>query len=142
MHETGAGMAGMGPMSGPGWMPTAAPSLARLLAWHPQPVPVFPVLCLLAAVFYGGAVLRLRRRGDAWPPGRVAAFGIGLVCVCAVTGTGIGGYGMELLSAHMIQHGHRVRRVPVAAGRASCCSLSCTHAVRPCSPRRSSPCRC
>jgi putative membrane protein/putative copper resistance protein D len=97
-------MGGMGGMSGPGWMPQAPETLARLLVWHPQPIPVFPAACLLAALAYGGAVLRLRRRGDAWPPGRTIAFALGLVCVCAVTGTGIGGYGMELLSAHMIQH--------------------------------------
>jgi cytochrome c oxidase assembly factor CtaG len=94
----------MGGMGGPGWMPTATPTLARLLAWHPQPIPVFPVGCLLAAALYGGAVLRLRRRGDAWPPGRSVAFGLGLACVLAVTGTGVGGYGMRLLSVHMIQH--------------------------------------
>ena len=91
-------------MRGPGWMPSAPETLARLLAWHAQPIPVLPVLCLLAALFYAGAVVRLRRRGDAWPIGRSFAFGLGLACVLVVTATGIGGYGMELLSVHMIQH--------------------------------------
>lgn len=100
------GMGGPGGMNGGGpmWMPSAPPSLARLLAWHPQPIPVFPVLCLLAALFYAGAVVRLRRRGDAWPLGRSLSFGLGLLLVLAMTGTGVGGYGMELLSIHMVQH--------------------------------------
>lgn len=103
-----AGMAAMGGgsrgMSGPGWMPSATETLGRLLAWHPQPIPVFPAACLFAAVLYGGAVIRLRRRGDVWPIGRTVAFGLGLACVLVVTATGIGGYGMELLSVHMVQH--------------------------------------
>lgn len=99
-----SGMGGSGGMRGPGWMPRAPETLARLLAWHPQPIPVFPVLCLVAVLLYGGAVVRLRRRGDRWPVGRVLAFGVGLACVLCVTGTGIGGYGMELFSVHMVQH--------------------------------------
>ncbi|MBR7832974.1 cytochrome c oxidase assembly protein [Actinospica durhamensis] len=38
-------------------------------------------------------MFRLRRRGDAWPVGRTIAFGLGLVCVLALTATGIGGTG-------------------------------------------------
>lgn len=76
----------------PMWMPSAPPTLGHLLAWHPQPIPVFPGLCLLAAVFYGAGVIRLRRRGDAWPIGRTVSFGLGLLLALAVTGTGIGGY--------------------------------------------------
>jgi putative membrane protein len=91
-------------MSGPGWMPTAPPTLAGLLTWHPQPIPAFPAGCLLAATLYLLAVRRLRRRGDAWPPGRTSAFLAGLAAILAVTATGIGGYGMEMLSVHMVQH--------------------------------------
>ncbi|MER6810243.1 cytochrome c oxidase assembly protein [Spirillospora sp. NPDC000708] len=91
-------------MSGPMWMPTAHPTLQRLLAWHPQPLPLEPVLCLLAVVLYGTAVARLRRRGDRWPILRVVAWTAGVACIAEVTCTGIGGYGMELFSVHMIQH--------------------------------------
>ncbi|TDD92997.1 cytochrome c oxidase assembly protein [Actinomadura darangshiensis] len=91
-------------MSGPMWMPSAPPTLERLLAWHPQPLPLEPVLCLLALAGYGLAVLRLRRRGDRWPTLRTAAWTAGVVAGAAVTCTGIGGYGMELFSVHMIQH--------------------------------------
>ena len=102
-HDAMSGMTG-GAMSGPSWMPSTAPTLARLLAWYPQPIPVFPLACLLAAVLYGGAVIRLRRRGGRRPAGPTIAFGLGLACVLTMTATGIGGYGMELLSVHMVQH--------------------------------------
>lgn len=100
----GMGGGGNGGGGNPMWMPDAPETLARLLAWHPQPIPVFPGLCLLAAVLYGAGVIRLRRRGDAWPIGRTFAFALGLLLVLAMTATGIGGYGMELLSIHMVQH--------------------------------------
>lgn len=91
-------------MSGPGWMPQAPATLERLLTWHPQPIPVFPAFCSLAALLYVFGVLRLRRRGDGWPPGRTVAFLGGLATVLEVTATGIGGYGMQLMSVHMVQH--------------------------------------
>ncbi len=101
----GSDMSGMGGgMSGPGWMPGAPPSLAALLSWHPQPIPVFPLGCLLAALLYATAMHRLHQRGDRWPAGRALAFSAGLATVLEMTATGIGGYGMRLLSVHMVQH--------------------------------------
>ena len=97
------GMPGPG-MSGPMWMPQAPPTLGRLLAWHPQPLPVEPAVCLLALLLYAAAVLRLRRRGDPWPLHRTAAWLAGVATIAAVTCTGIGGYGMALFSVHMVQH--------------------------------------
>ncbi len=102
-----AGMPGMNPsmrMTGPMWMPTAPPTLHNLLAWHPQPFPVEPVACGLALVLYVAAVVRLRRRGDRWPVHRLLAWTAGLASVAAVTCTGVGGYGMEMFSVHMVQH--------------------------------------
>lgn len=133
-----SGMGGMSGMSGPGWMPSAPPTLARLLAWHPQPIPMAPGLCLLAAVLYGAAVIRLRRRGDAWPLGRTVAFGLGLTCVLAVTGTGIGGYGMELLSIHMVQHMtlSMLAPIPLLLGAPVTLAL---RALRPAGPGRLGP---
>jgi cytochrome c oxidase assembly factor CtaG len=103
------GMPGMGQgthpaMTGPMWTPVDPPTLARLLAWHPQPLPLEPLACLLALALYGGAVWRLRRRGDRWPWHRVVAFTTGVATVALVTCTGIGGFGMELFSVHMVQH--------------------------------------
>ncbi|GAA4240310.1 cytochrome c oxidase assembly protein [Actinomadura meridiana] len=91
-------------MSGPMWMPTAPPTLERLLAWHPQPLPLEPAVCLVALTAYALAVVRLHRRGDRWPPLRTAAWIAGVATGSAVTCTGVGGYGMELFSVHMVQH--------------------------------------
>jgi cytochrome c oxidase assembly factor CtaG len=102
------GMAGMNMtgfhMTGPMWMPSAPPTIGRLFAWHPQPIPVMPLLCLAAALLYGYGMLRLRRRGDRWPIGRLIAWLFGLLSILSVTSTGIAGYSMELFSAHMVQH--------------------------------------
>jgi cytochrome c oxidase assembly factor CtaG len=91
-------------MGGPMWMPMQPPTSARLLAWHPQPLPLEPALCLLALAVYIWAVWRLRRRGDRWPWHRLIAWTAGLISIAAVTCTGVGGYGMELFSVHMVQH--------------------------------------
>ncbi|MEU9207743.1 cytochrome c oxidase assembly protein [Streptomyces sp. NPDC048415] len=91
-------------MTGPMWMPTAPPTLGRLLAWHPQPLPVEPLVCLLALAAYGLGVWRLRRRGDGWPLARTVLWTAGVLTAGAVTCTGVGGYGMELFSVHMVQH--------------------------------------
>jgi putative membrane protein len=99
-----SGMSGMASMSGPMWMPTAPPTLTRLLAWHPQPIPVELVGCVIAALVYGFGVVRLHQRGVRWPVGRTISFALGLLSVVAVTTTGIGGYGMEMFSVHMVQH--------------------------------------
>ena len=91
-------------MSGPGWMPEAPVTLSRLLAWHPQPIPVLPAACLLLGLLYVLGVWRLHRRGDRWQPGRTVAFLLGIATIIEVTATGIGGYGMQLMSIHMVQH--------------------------------------
>lgn len=91
-------------MTGPMWMPTAPPTLGRLLAWHPQPLPVEPLACLLALAAYGLGVWRLRRRGDGWPLARTLWWTAGVLTAGAVTCTGVGGYGMEMFSVHMVQH--------------------------------------
>lgn len=86
------------------WMPVQAPTLARLFAWHPQPIPVFELACVVAAALYGIGVWKLSRRGVRWPVTRSVCFLIGLILIIVVTATGIGGYGMMLFSAHMVQH--------------------------------------
>jgi putative membrane protein len=91
-------------MSGPMWMPTAPPDLGSLVAWHPQPIPLILVGCLVVGLLYAWGVVRLARRGDRWPVHRSLIFGLGLLSIVAVTATGIGGYGMRLFSVHMSQH--------------------------------------
>jgi putative membrane protein len=80
------------------------PTLARLLAWHPQPIPVIPLLTTAVLALYLLGVVRLRRRGVVWPIQRTIWWVAGIATVLAVTATGVDGYGMELFSVHMVQH--------------------------------------
>jgi cytochrome c oxidase assembly factor CtaG len=63
------------------------------------------LLLLVAAALYGYGVVRLRQRGDHWPPGRTIAFVLGGIgSIAAVTMSGIEAYDDTLLSVHMVQH--------------------------------------
>lgn len=64
----------------------------------------FLVGCVLALVLYGWGVLRLRRRGDGWPVGRVVAFALGVLSIALVMCTKLNDYGMVMFSVHMVQH--------------------------------------
>ncbi|MEU3191267.1 cytochrome c oxidase assembly protein [Streptomyces sp. NPDC006992] len=66
--------------------------------------PFFLVGCLLALALYGWGVVRLRRRGDAWPVSRTVGFATGVATVALVMCTGLNDYGMVLFSVHMVQH--------------------------------------
>jgi putative copper resistance protein D len=106
----GGGMGGSGPMdgpmsmTGPMWMPHLPLTLMRLFAWHPQPIPIFPVLGLLLAAAYLAGVIVLHRRGDRWPLGRVVWWMLGVLTIELMTATGFDGYGMDFFSVHMVQH--------------------------------------
>jgi putative membrane protein len=103
MPDPGAGDPGAA-MTGPMWMPDPPPTLERVLAWHPQPVPLLPLFVLVLLVLYGLGVFILFRRGVRWPPARIIWWLLGTATVLLVTATGIEGYGMELFSIHMVQH--------------------------------------
>jgi putative copper resistance protein D len=64
----------------------------------------FVVLVLVLGGTYLAGVLRLRRRGDAWSYGRLAAWFIGLLTIVAVTMSGVATYSPVLFSVHMAQH--------------------------------------
>ncbi|MFJ6435420.1 cytochrome c oxidase assembly protein [Streptomyces sp. NPDC091416] len=66
--------------------------------------PFFLTGCVLAVVLYGYAVLRLRRRGDSWPPGRIVLFVAGVLTIALVMCTRLNDYGMVMFSVHMVQH--------------------------------------
>ncbi|WP_263172616.1 cytochrome c oxidase assembly protein [Streptomyces sp. SCSIO ZS0520] len=89
--------------SGHGTMTDLPPfTLGRGLAWSTDPV--FLVGCVLALVFYGWGVLRLRRRGDDWPVSRLIAFTLGALSVLLMMCTKLNDYGMVMFSVHMVQH--------------------------------------
>ncbi|MFF7651414.1 cytochrome c oxidase assembly protein [Streptomyces sp. NPDC007983] len=66
--------------------------------------PFFLVGCVLALALYGWGVARLRRRGDRWPVGRLAAFVAGVLTIVVAMCTGLNDYGMVMFSVHMVQH--------------------------------------
>ncbi|MGW1725954.1 cytochrome c oxidase assembly protein [Streptomyces sp. NPDC002306] len=77
-------------------------TLGRGLQWSADPF--FLVACLLALALYGWGVVRLRRRGDAWPVGRTVSYVVGVLTVMAVMCTALNDYGMVMFSVHMVQH--------------------------------------
>ncbi|EXU64087.1 membrane protein [Streptomyces sp. PRh5] len=66
--------------------------------------PFFLVGCVLALGLYGWGVARLRRRGDAWPVGRVVSFALGVLTIAVAMCTKLNDYGMVMFSVHMVQH--------------------------------------
>ncbi|MEU3051443.1 MULTISPECIES: cytochrome c oxidase assembly protein [unclassified Streptomyces] len=69
-----------------------------------SPEPFFLVGCLVALGLYGWGVVRLRRRGDAWPVSRTVMFTAGVLSVALVMCTKLNDYGMVMFSVHMVQH--------------------------------------
>lgn len=53
---------------------------------------------------YAAGVIRLRRRGDAWPVGRTVAWSCGIATIVIATLSGVGRYAPVLFSVHMAQH--------------------------------------
>ncbi len=66
--------------------------------------PLIGVAAILSAVGYLLAVMRLRRRGDAWPPGRTVAWLIGSAALLFTSSSGVKAYGSAMFSVHMGEH--------------------------------------
>lgn len=80
-----------------------APTVEVLLTqWRPNLL--FLVLAIAAVSGYLWAVARLRRRGDAWPLGRTAAWLGGWAVVALITSSGFGKYSAPDFGIHMIVH--------------------------------------
>jgi len=80
-----------------------APDLPVLLsAWRVNLL--FVVLAVVGLTVYYLAVLRLRRRGDAWPVGRTIVWTMGWIVVVLATSSGLGKYSATSFSLHMIVH--------------------------------------
>jgi putative copper resistance protein D len=56
------------------------------------------------ACAYVIGVLRLRRRGDSWPMGRLVAWLFGCAALLFTTGSGVRAYGSAMFSVHMSEH--------------------------------------
>ena len=79
------------------------PTVARILFdWRFDLV--FGTAAIILAALYVAAVLRLRRRGDHWPPGRIVAWLLGCLTLLFVTSSGVGRYMPAMFSVHMVAH--------------------------------------
>lgn len=86
-----------------GYQLDGPPTVARLLFdWRFDLI--YGSLAILLAVVYVAGVLRLRRRGDAWPMGRTVAWLLGSATILISTSSGIGRYSPAMFSVHMGNH--------------------------------------
>jgi cytochrome c oxidase assembly factor CtaG/putative copper export protein len=65
---------------------------------------IFGTTAVVLAAVYVSAVLRLRRRGDAWPLGRTLSWLLGCLALLFATSSGIGRYMPAMFSVHMAAH--------------------------------------
>nr|WP_313777203.1 cytochrome c oxidase assembly protein [Mycobacterium sp.] len=88
------------------------PTLGRLLFdWRFDLI--FGTAAILLAAVYIAGVVRLRRRGDAWPVGRIIAWLFGCAALLFATSSGIGRYMPAMFSMHMAAHMLLSMLVPV-----------------------------
>ncbi|MCV7254979.1 MULTISPECIES: cytochrome c oxidase assembly protein [Mycobacteriaceae] len=79
------------------------PTVARILFdWRFDLI--FGTAAILFAAVYVAGVVRLRRRGDAWPMGRTAAWLCGCAVLLFATSSGLGRYMPAMFSMHMGAH--------------------------------------
>jgi putative copper resistance protein D len=88
------------------------PTVARILFdWRFDLI--FGTAAIVLAALYVAAVVRLRRRGDSWPPGRTLAWLLGCLALLFVTSSGVGRYMPAMFSMHMVAHMGLSMLVPI-----------------------------
>lgn len=88
------------------------PTLARVLFdWRFDLI--FGTAAIVAAAIYIAGVVRLRRRGDSWPVGRIIAWLCGCAALLFATSSGVGRYMPAMFSMHMAAHMMLSMLVPV-----------------------------
>ena len=65
---------------------------------------LFLAIAAVAVGLYLAGVIALRRRGDAWSPGRTTAWLLGWTVVVVTTSSGLGRYSSAVFSLHMVLH--------------------------------------
>ncbi|WP_036397112.1 cytochrome c oxidase assembly protein, partial [Mycobacterium intracellulare] len=79
------------------------PTVARILFdWRFDLI--FGTAAIVLAALYVAGRVRLRRRGDRWPPGRTVSWLLGCAALLFVTSSGIGRYMPAMFSMHMVVH--------------------------------------
>jgi cytochrome c oxidase assembly factor CtaG/putative copper export protein len=74
---------------------------------------IFGTAAIVFAGLYVAGVVRLRRRGDSWPRGRILAWLLGCACLLFVTSSGVGRYMPAMFSMHMAAHMGLSMLVPI-----------------------------
>lgn len=74
---------------------------------------IFGTAAIVLAALYVAAVVRLRRRGDHWPPGRTVSWVLGCMALLFVTSSGVGRYMPAMFSMHMVAHMGLSMLVPI-----------------------------
>ncbi len=74
---------------------------------------LFLAACVVAAVLYVAGVVRLRRRGDAWPVLRTVSWLVGVAIVLWTTNAGIAVYAQVSVGWHMVQHMTMTMMAPI-----------------------------
>lgn len=88
------------------------PTVARILFdWRFDLI--FGTAAIVLAALYAAGVVRLRRRGDRWPPGRTVAWLLGCLALLFVTSSGVGRYMPAMFSMHMVAHMGLSMLVPI-----------------------------
>ena len=80
-----------------------APTALRLLTFWRFDTFLGVAGLLLAGAYLAG-VVRLRRRGDRWPVGRLVSWLAGCLFLVVATGSGVRSYGSAMFSIHMVEH--------------------------------------
>ncbi|HET9891278.1 MAG TPA: cytochrome c oxidase assembly protein [Mycobacterium sp.] len=65
---------------------------------------IFGSAAVIFAALYVAALVRLRRRGDKWPPGRTVSWLLGCLVLLFATSSGVGRYMPAMFSMHMVVH--------------------------------------
>lgn len=88
------------------------PTVARILFdWRFDLI--FGTAAIVLAALYVAGVVRLRRRGDGWPPGRTTSWLLGCLAMLFVTSSGVGRYMPAMFSMHMVAHMGLSMLVPI-----------------------------
>ncbi len=83
-------------------LPGPPTAVGLLTDWRPSLT--LGAAAAVAAALYLVGVRRLRRRGDAWPPGRTVAWLLGCALIVFATSSGLGRYAAAQFSIHMAAH--------------------------------------
>ncbi len=83
-------------------LPGPANAINLLTYWRFDPL--FGVAALVLALAYLAGVIRLRRRGDAWPMLRTIGWVTGCLALLIATSSGVRAYGSAMFSVHMAEH--------------------------------------